>query len=263
MHLSCCVWALTAPEEDVLSAMQSLGFRWIDIRPQMQTTPAARASALARGLKVSSVAASWGMPENAALDSADSDARSLALAHVDQVAIHCAALGGRAVYLVPGADDSQAALSRFADSLATAAEHGAARGVRLSVEHFPGTALPTAAGTLDFIRAIGHPNLGLLFDIGHAQISGEDPAEVIRQAGEHLAYVHLDDNDGEGDLHWALLDGVLAEETLRQTFRALADIGYAGPVSLELSPQLGDPRGALQRSREIVLNLGSEYFLES
>ena len=263
MYLSCCVWALTAPEEDVMSGMQSLGFRWIDIRPEFLTTSAAQAVAQARSLKVSSVAASFGMPENAALDSADAEARNSALAHVDQEVDHCAALGGNAVYLVPGADDGKAALARYADSLASAAENAAAKGIRLGVEHFPGTALPSAAATLEFINAIDHPNLGLLFDIGHIQISDEDPAAVIRSAGERLVYVHLDDNDGEGDLHWALLDGVLTTATLQDTFRALAEVDYAGAISLELSPQLSDPYDALKRSRQIVLDCGAAYLNES
>ncbi len=263
MYLSCCVWALTAPEENVMSDMQSLGFQWIDIRPQMLATPAAQARARAHALKVSSVSASWGMPENTALDSLETAARNTALAYVDQAAAHCAALGGTAIYVVPGVDDSEAALACFADSLATAAQKAATNGIKLCVEHFPGTALPSAAATLDFIRAIGHPNLGLLFDIGHAQISGEDPVSVIRQAGQRLAYVHLDDNDRQGDQHWALLDGVLTAETLQDTFRALADIGYSGPISIELSPQLNDPFHALQRSRQIVLNCGAEYLPES
>ncbi len=263
MFLSCCVWALTAPEDDVMSGMQSLGFRWIDIRPEFLTTTSSQELAQARSLKVSSVAASFGMPENAALDSSDAGARNVALAHVDQVVAHCALLGGSAVYLVPGIDGGKAALARYADSLATAAEKAAVKGVRLGVEHFPGTALPSAARTLDFINAIDHPNLGLLFDIGHVQISGEDPAAVIRRAGERLVYVHLDDNDGEGDLHWALLDGILTIETLRETFRALEEIGYAGAISLELSPQLNDPFQALQQSRQIVLDCGAEYLIES
>ena len=262
MYLSCCVWALSAPEEEVMSGMQSLGFHRIDIRPEFLTTPAAQAFAQARSLHVSSIAASYGMPENAALDSPDARSRNKALAHVDQVVAHCTTLGGSAVYLVPGADDSKAALARYADSLATAAERATTKAVRLGLEHFPGTALPSAAATLDFINAIDHPNLGLLFDIGHVQISDEDPAAVIRQAGERLAYVHLDDNDGKDDLHWALLDGVLTAETLRNTFRALDAINYSGAISLELSPQLSDPFRALQRSRQTVLNCGTEYLLE-
>ena len=91
-------------------------------------------------------------------------------------------------------------------------------------------------------------------DTGHLQISGEDPIETIKSAGEMLGYVHLDDNDGVGDLHLALLDGVLKREVLSDTLAVLGDVGYTGTVSLELNPGLPDPIDALRRSREIVLN---------
>lgn len=259
MYLSCCVWALSASEESVLSDMNALGFRWIDIRPEFQNSSAARAVARSYSLQVSSVAASYGLPEGASLDSPDELSRSKALSHLHGVAQRCKELGGSAVYLVPGADGSKAALSRYAESLATAADKAEALGITIGVEHFPGTALPSAAATLDFIEAIDHPNLGLLFDIGHVLISDEDPAGVIRRAGERLAYVHLDDNDGKGDLHWALLDGILSVGTLREMFFALKEVDYTGAISLELSPQLDNPFEALQRSRQIVLDCGSDY----
>ena len=262
MYLSCCVWALTASAESAITDMRTLGFRWIDIRPGFLEAPNMQALADANSLKVSSVAASYGLPDNAALDSLDQGVRENGLAHVEQVVSNCAALGGGVVYFVPGTNDSQDALSCYADSLADAADSAAAYDVRLCIEHFPGTALPTAAATLNFINAIDHPNLGLLLDIGHVQISGENPTDVIRQAGERLIYVHLDDNDGLGDLHWALLDGVLTAETLRGTFSALQDIGYSGAVSLELSPQLSDPFQALKRSRQIVIDCGSDFLLQ-
>ena len=128
-------------------------------------------------------------------------------------------------------------------------------GMKLCIEHFPEKALPTARGTLEYIRGLGHPNVFLLMDTGHLQISGEDPVETIEGAGEMLGYVHLDDNDGVGDLHLALLDGVLKREVLSNTLEALSDVGYAGAVSLELNPSLPDPIDALRRSREIVLDL--------
>jgi len=259
MYLSCCVWALTGPEESVLTDMNALGFRWIDIRPEFLKSSAAQAVARSNSLKVSSVAASYGLPEGASLDSPDILSRNEALTHLHRVAHQCKMLGGSAVYLVPGADGSEAALSRFADSLVTAADRAAALGITVGVEHFPGTALPSAAETLEFIEGIDHPNLGLLFDIGHVLISDEDPAGVIRRAGKRLAYVHLDDNDGEGDLHWALLDGLLTVETLGEMFVALKEIEYTGAISLELSPQLEDPFLALQRSRQIVLECGSDF----
>ncbi len=261
MYLSCCVWALTAEPSEVLSNMRSLGFHRIDIRPDFLEDEDVQALKGTHPLGVSSVAASFGVPEDAELDGSGAIARKRGVAHVEQVVKQCAALGGNVVYLVPGKDDSPATLSRYADSLAQAADQAAVHEVRLCIEHFPGTALPTAAATLEFINAINHPNLGLLFDIGHIQMSNEDPVEVIEAAGERLDYVHLDDNDGHGDLHWALLDGVLTIETLRETFGALQEIGYAGGVSLELSPQLDDPYQALKRSRQITIDCGSEYSL--
>ncbi len=262
MYLSCCVWALTAPQNEVIADMRSLGFKSIDIRPDFLQPEDSQILKDSPSLNVSSVAASFGAPEGAALESSNAEARQKAAAHVEEVVKQCAALGGSVVYLVPGKDDNPAALKCYADSLAQAAEKAASYEVRLCIEHFPGTALPTAAGTLDFINAISHPNLGLLFDIGHVQISGEDPAEVINMAGEKLTYVHLDDNDGHGDLHWALLDGVLTTDTLRETFTALQGIGYAGAVSLELSPLLDDPYNALERSRQIAIDCGSGYLNE-
>ena len=257
MYLSCCVWALTAPQDKVISDMRSLGFKKIDIRPDFLEPEDLSTLEESPSLSVSSIAASFGVPEGAALESSSAGARAKAAGHVEEVVRQCAALGGSVVYLVPGKDDNPKTLNRYADSLAEAADRAAQHEIRLCVEHFPGTALPTAAATLDFINAISHPNLGLLFDIGHVQISGEDPAVVIHEAGERLVYVHLDDNDGLGDLHWALLDGVMTTASLRDTFRALHDIGYAGAVSLELSPQLKDPYDALERSRQIAIDCGS------
>ncbi len=262
MYLSCCVWALTAKPSEVLSDMRSLGFNRIDIRPDFLEDEDVQALKGTHPLGVSSVAASFGVPEDSELDGFDVDARKKGVAHVEQVVKQCAALGGNLVYLVPGRDDSPATLSRYGDSLAQAADQAAGHDVRLCIEHFPGTALPTAAATLEFIGAIDHPNLGLLFDIGHVQISNENPAEVIRSSGARLDYVHLDDNDGHGDLHWALLDGVLTTETLRETFGALQEIGYKGGVSLELSPQLEDPYQALKRSRQIAIDCGSDFSLK-
>ena len=103
------------------------------------------------------------------------------------------------------------------------------------------------------MRAISHPNLYLLFDIGHAQISKEDPAAAIQAAGAQLGYVHLDDNDGVGDLHLGLTDGVLTEGVLQAALAALVNIGYDGEVSLELNPELEDPLTAIKKSREITL----------
>ena len=250
--LSCCIWALSGPERDVLSRIAGAGFRSIDTRPDTLTPEGARAGIRDLGLSVSCVAASFGLPEGAALDSPEADAAAEALAHTEKTLAYAADLGATAAYLVPGPDGSPEALSRYAHALTSAADRAGDRGLKLCIEHFPGSALPTAKGTLDFLQEVGHPNLYLLFDIGHAQMSGEDPADTVAGAGDRLGYVHLDDNDGQNDLHLSLTDGILTEDVLRRTFSALSDAGYDGAVSLELHAELLDPLDALKRSREIV-----------
>jgi len=112
--------------------------------------------------------------------------------------------------------------------------------------------------TLVYLRGINHPNLYLLFDIGHAQITKEEPVAALHAAGDRLGYVHLDDNDGQRDLHWALLDGVLTRPVLRDTLAALDELHYTGGVSLELSSQLPDPHAAIQRSWQILTEVPKE-----
>jgi hydroxypyruvate isomerase len=252
MNLSCCIWALSGPEDEILASLAGIGFRWIDIRSQDLAGQPVRARARALDLTVSCIGASFGLPEGATLDNADPDQAAQALAHVKQALGYGAALGATAAYVVPDIDGSPEALARYAGSVSSAAAEAEALGLKLCIEHFPGRALPTAAATLDFIEAIDHPNLYLLFDIGHIQMSGESPAAVIESAGPRLGYVHLDDNDGQNDLHLSLLDGVLTEATLRQSFAALKAIGYPGAISLELNPNLPNPLQALKQSREVV-----------
>ncbi|MCC7263485.1 MAG: sugar phosphate isomerase/epimerase [Candidatus Latescibacteria bacterium] len=253
MILSCCAWALSGPEEQNLDRLAEMGFRHVDVRPQALRSPRARQCLADLGLRVPCVAIAF--PE-VPLDSPDEQEAARALAQLAAGLHHAHELGASTAYVVPGMDSSPPALARYARAIEPLAEQAAGLSLRLGIEHFPGRCLPTGAATLEFIENIGHPNLYLLFDLGHAQISAEDPAALIRRAGARLGYVHLDDNDGRQDLHLGLLEGVLTEATLRQTCAALEEVSYQGPVSLELHPPLPDPLDALRRSREVTLRLG-------
>lgn len=253
MHIACCIWALSGAETDLLRSARELEFDWIDIQPAHLQTLESRLLAQELGLQISCIGATFGMPPGASLDSADSSARQTAIAHCLKAFDHAHAVSAPVAYVVPGQDSSAAGLTRYGKSLLQLAERAAQLDIKLAVEHFPGKALPTAGETLAFIGALGHPNLYLLYDSGHILLSGEDPAAVIFNAGDRLGYVHFDDNDGVGDLHWSLLDGVMTEETLYDTLQALSEIGYAGALSLELSPSLPKPGRALHDSRDILL----------
>jgi len=253
MKITCCIWALSESETEVLRQVRDIGFDTIDIQPTHQRTLESRLLAQELGLRVSCIGASFGMPEDAALDHADPIGVRRAIDHVIAAIQHGADIGADSVYVIPGADDSPAALERFRRSIAKLADAAAVRAINLAIEHFPGTALPTAMDTLAFIRQVDHDNLYLLYDSGHIQISGEDPESVIANAGDKLGYVHLDDNDGIDDLHWSLLEGVMTDESLIATLRALDAVGYQSALSLELSPALTKPARALSESRDVLM----------
>lgn len=253
MRISCCIWALSGVETEILRKVHELGFSWIDIQPGHLATLESRLLARELGLRVSCLGASFGMAAGVCLDSADAAARQAAVDHVERAVIHAADVGADTVYVVPGRDQSGEGLERYAGSLAYLADAALGRGVRLAIEHFPGRALPTAAETLEFIRRVNHGNLYLLIDTGHLQMSAEDAETTIVNAGDRLAYIHFDDNDGIDDLHLSLLDGVMTEESLAASVRALAQIGYGGGLSLELSPGLKYPAQALGESHDILL----------
>ena len=253
MKSACCIWALSESETDTLRTVREIGFDFIDIQPMHQRTMESQLLAQELGLRVSCVGATFGMPAGAALDHVYSSKRELAIDHVRSAIAHAADIGAEVAYVIPGSDAGPASLERYQDSLSRLAAYSADHGIKLAIEHFPGTALSTAAETLEFIRHADHENLYLLYDSGHIQMSGEDPATVIANASDKLGYVHFDDNDGVSDLHWSLLDGVMTDESLMATLRALDEIGYEGALSLELNPALPKPAKALAESQDLLM----------
>ena len=229
-----------------------LGFTHVDV-VACADRPGSDLEALAdAGVVVSCAALGRGLPGGHTLDAGAPAARRAALGALEQQVADAARLGATCAYLVPGQDASAAGLAYFAEGCALLADYAGRRMVRLCVEHFPGRALPDAAGTLDWLARVGHANLGLLLDVGHCLLSGEDPAAVVRRAGDRLAYVQLDDNDGAGDLHWPLLTGRLTGRHLADLAAALGAAGYRGGMDLELNPGTADPVAALREGKAIV-----------
>jgi sugar phosphate isomerase/epimerase len=233
----------------VLTQIVALGFTHVDLVAEIDR-PREQLEALAdSGLLVSCMALGRNLPAGHTFDAADVGLRRAALESLQRQVADAARLGATTAYLIPGTLADETALTCFADGCTLLADYAAARMIRLCVEHVPGRALPTAARTLDWLEQVGHAQLGLLLDVGHCLISGEDAASVVRRAGARLGYVHLDDNDGVGDLHWPLLTGRLTLAQLGELVTALRTIGYHGALSLELNPANAEPLDALREGK--------------
>ncbi len=239
----------------VLAEIAALGFRHVDLVAEVERSAAHREALADSGLLVSCMALGRNLPAGHTLDAADVSVRRATLDLLRRQLGDAARLGATTTYLVPGFDLTEPALMCFAEGCALLADHADGYRIRLCVEHVPGRALPTAARTLDWLDRVGHSRLGLLLDIGHCLISNEDAAAVVRRAGGRLGYVHLDDNDGVGDLHWPLFTGRLTRPQLVDTMMALRAINYGGVLALELHPAHPRPADALRNGEALVERL--------
>ncbi len=252
MPLSLMLTSLPLGFAEALRQAVALGFECVDV-VALADRPEVHLQALAdSGLVVRCAAVGRDLPEGETPDAADRGPRRRALETMKRQVADAARLGATYCYVVPGQDAAEAGLARFAETCTLLADHAAGRMVRLCVEHFPGKALPDVRAVLSWLERAGHPNLALLLDVGHCQISGEDPVAAIRAAGPRLGYVHFDDNDGVRDCHWPLLAGRLTEEKLAAIVAALVGGGYEGAVALELNPHNPDPVGGVRQGRELL-----------
>lgn len=97
----------------------------------------------------------------------------------------------------------------------------------------------------EMVEIIDSPALALSIDTGHAQIaqraSDAPPVDVyVRDAGNMLKHVHLQDTDGFADRHWAPGEGHI--EWL-EVFRALATLESQPHLVLELKRHDDIPAG--------------------
>ena len=109
--------------------------------------------------------------------------------------------------------------------------------------------LNTVDETLEFIKAVGQPNVGLLADTFHMNIEERNMGESLQKAGGLLWHVHFADSNryapGMGHIDFASLVGVLKQ------------MGFSGYTSAEIVP-VPDSRVAAKRWLETVSPLLAE-----
>lgn len=100
------------------------------------------------------------------------------------------------------------------------------------------------ADGVEIIERAGEPKgVALLSDFFHMHIEETDTPEAFRQAGKHVAHVHMADNTrmqpGTGDIDWPA------------GLQALKDIGFTGYLAYECGIA-GERKEALRNSVEFV-----------
>ena len=108
-------------------------------------------------------------------------------------------------------------------------------GIKIGLENMPnfkGVLGITPESLLDIIKDIDSKNLGITFDIGHANTAG-NPAEFVEKLqniGIGIIHVHAHDNNGYDDEHLKIGEGNI---NFIEVLEKLKEIGYNGIISLE------------------------------
>ena len=135
--------------------------------------------------------------------------------------------GNRVDGVAPEAQDELAA-----ENLALAARAAARIGGTVLVEPVSGAErypLRTAADAIAALDRAGEPNLGLLADLYHLAVNGDDVDAAIGRYAERVAHVQIADAPGRNE------PGT-GELPLDRQLAALEAAGYAGWVGLEYKP---------------------------
>lgn len=119
------------------------------------------------------------------------------------------------------------------------AKHYEGQDLKLVVEN--GGRQPIQA-CIDWIDAIGHPQIGMILDVGHERnVSGQnpmtlpgEPTQILCGIGHRLHHIHLHDF-AEGRDHHPPFEG---EIQWVETFKGLKEIGYQGAFMFEPRPSL-------------------------
>lgn len=137
------------------------------------------------------------------------------------------------------------AFSRFADCA-----YRGSLSTRLAIENMTEKQQGRRYGTsveeiLELLDHLQDPVFGVCWDTGHANISGVNQPQAIRELGSNLVALHIHDNNGVQDQHIAPFAGNVP---WGEVLQALGEVGYKGDFTFEVVHLTGRLPEELHRS---------------
>lgn len=138
--------------------------------------------------------------------------------------------------------------------IAAVSDYAKGYGITVCLENLPFKKHPVSSveAVCALVDRLGRDNLKICLDTGHAAIFNPDVAGAVRYIGERLAALHVHDNMGDSDSHLVPGDGIVDWDAFAI---ALGDVGFAGVVSLEASPEhRAYPREEWEERETLLVN---------
>ena len=123
--------------------------------------------------------------------------------------------------------------------------------IRVALYPHHGNAIATMPQAIDLVQKVGHPNLGIMFNLCHF-LKNEKPETmqaVLTQAAPHLFSISTAGADKQGT-NWGTLIQTLDRGTFQQAelFEILKSLDYQGDVALQCYGVKGDKKQNLRTS---------------
>lgn len=165
-----------------------------------------------------------------------------------------AVLGARTLIAQVGPDlpgtsrsDQHDAIVKYLES---AADMLAGTGMRLGIEplntlvNHPGYYLSSTVEALDIVEKVARTEIGIVYDVYHSLVMGEDPVAVLDARLEHVMHVHVADHPGRHQPGTGTQNIVGAVAYIMRS-------GYDGYIGLEYRP-IGDSAAAIRSTIELL-----------
>lgn len=104
--------------------------------------------------------------------------------------------------------------------------------LRIALEALPGSSIATPTAMAAFLAGFPPERVGINLDTGHLWSQGIPPERMAEAVGAHRVFgTHICDNDGSENASLAPGRGTI---DWHRFFNVLADLGYEGPIDIEI-----------------------------
>lgn len=240
MGFGVCTWTFgDMPIDHIAEILARLGYDGMELMGNLQAHRLEDIRAVCRqaGLSVLSLT-----PENVDLAHPDEAVRRDALDYYHRLIDFAREVGcpvvscHGAVGRVRAIASQEQEYGYLRDGVAVLAPLAAEAGVRIAMEvlnRYESHLLNTAAQAVEFVRAVGHPSVGILLDAYHMNIEEANLAQAVEHAGKRLFLFHVADSNRAGL--------GLGHTDFPALATALKRIGYAGDIIVECTASGPDP----------------------
>ena len=147
---------------------------------------------------------------------------------------------------------------RYLDGLKLGAERAGTAGVMLGVENVDVEFSESIEKVMQIVHAVGSPWLNTYPDMGNLAAAGYDPVSQLRLGKGHIVALHVKDAT-PGNYRGVVFEK--GDVPFRSVFQAISDIGFFGPLVVEMWEQLqtdGDSFDQAVQARKMVDQLISD-----